>query len=314
MKTIATVTLNPVIDKSASVPYVAPEIKMRCHTVLYDPGGGGINVSRAIHNMGGASTAIYTRGGLTGQRLEDLLKREGVVQLPIPVEASTRENFIAYDEQSTQQYRFGMPGEPLTEKEWQAALDALRQLDPKPDFVVGSGSLPPGVPDDFYAQMSAIAKELGAKMILDTSGDALSAALEKSHMYLLKPNLNELEAFADEEMQGEEDHEKVAQHLIQTGRCEVVVVSLGGAGVLFVTADHTERLRSPTVPIRSKVGAGDSMVGGITLSLARGAALREAVLYGIAAGSAAVMNAGPELCRLEDVERLYQRLTRQTAV
>ena len=166
---------------------------------------------------------------------------------------------------------------------------------------------PPGVPDDFYARLARLGDELGAKVIVDTSQRALCAAVEAG-VYLIKPNLRELSQLAGRDLEDEADQERVAGEIVRNGGARYVVVSLGAAGVLLVSEDGCERMRAPTVPIKSKVGAGDSMVAGIVLSLARGMPPREAVRFGVAAGAAAVMTPGTELCRREDTERLYERI------
>jgi 6-phosphofructokinase 2 len=307
MPTIVTLTMNPAIDTSTSVEHVAPERKLYCQQPRHDPGGGGINVSRAIHKLGGVSLALYPVGGPTGEMLRHLLEQEKLTHYPLPIAEWTRENFVALDETSGQQYRFGMPGPTLQKAEWQQCLDTLSTLHPAPDYLVASGSLPPGVPTDFYERVVLWAREIGARTIVDTPGDAFRAAA-RAGVYLLKPNLRELSELVDQELSDEVQQEAAAMDLVQRGHSEVVVLSLGAAGVLLVSAAGCERLRAPTVPIQSKIGAGDSTVAGIVLSLARGQSLREAVTFGIAAGAAAVMTPGTELCRREDTERLYARM------
>jgi 6-phosphofructokinase 2 len=304
IKTIATLTMNPTVDLSASVDQVLAEHKLRCRNPKYEPGGGGINVSRVIQRLGGASVALYTQGGCFGQLLQDLLDQEGIETQPLRLTGSTRENVIIWEENSGQQFRFGMPGPRLEEKEWQGCLDTLANLRPTPDFMVASGSLPTGVPEDFYARVARLSQELKAHLILDTSGKPLKRAASEG-VFLLKPNMRELQDLAGREINNESELKEVAQGLIGSARCKVVVVSLGAAGAVLVSPNGIEHVRAPTVPIKSKVGAGDSMVAGIVLSLARQRPLKEAVRFGVAAGAAAVMTPGTELCHREDAERLY---------
>ncbi|NPV07377.1 MAG: 1-phosphofructokinase family hexose kinase [Anaerolineae bacterium] len=307
MAAVVTLTINPTVDKSTSVTAVVPERKLRCTQPRSEPGGGGINVSRAILRLGGESVAVYARGGRTGAALEELLGREGVTQQPVAIEDETRENLIVLEESSGQQYRFGMPGPHLKPDEVRRCLAVVEEWEPAPDYLVASGSLPPGAPVDLYARLAQAAQRRGVRMVLDTSGEALREAAQ-SHVFLLKPNVAELSQLAGCPFEEECDLEREARRLVDRGVAEVVVVSLGAAGAILVTGDDASRLRAPTVPIRSKIGAGDSMVAGIIYSLARGMSLRHSVMYGVAAGSAAVMTPGTELCRREDTERLYQRL------
>jgi 6-phosphofructokinase 2 len=307
MQTILTFTINPAIDASTTVDHVVPERKLRCGPPRFDPGGGGINVSRAIKRLGGESTALYTSGGFPGKMLQELLDAEGLCHLPIPIEGLTRENLHIYEESTGQQFRFNMPGATLTEAEWRQCLETLAAFRPKPGYVVFSGSLAPGVPVDFYAAAVRIAKRLGARVILDTNGESLRLAVQEG-VFLLKPNFRELGQLAGTKAEDESRLEASAERLIADGRCEAVVVSLAAAGAILVTREGSERLIAPPVRAVSKVGAGDSMVAGIVLSLARGGSLREAARFGVAAGTAAVMREGTQLCRREDAERLYAQM------
>lgn len=302
--------MNPTIDKSAKVPRVAAGQKLRCEAPRHEPGGGGINVSRAIHRLGAESLALYPSGGAIGEMLQGLLDQEEITHDPIAVKNLTRENLIVFDQSTDEQFRFGMPGPTLEEVEWRACLDRVSSVDPAPDYLVASGSLPPGVPDDFYGRLARVGRDRGSRFIVDTSEEALCAAAREG-VYLLKPNMRELGQLAGHEIEDESGQEAAAQALVEDGSAEVVVVSLGAAGALLVTAEEVTRVRAPTVPIVSKIGAGDSMVAGIVLSLARGETVQEAARFGVAAGSAAVMTPGTELCRREDTEQLYELIASQ---
>ena len=303
---IITLTINPCVDASSSVDHVVPDNKLRCKEPFYEPGGGGINVSRAIKRLGGESLALYTSGGLYGEMLQQLLDKEEVKHEAILIKELTRENLIVEEELSGNQLRFDLPGPHLNENEWKMCLDKLSSVVSKSDYIVASGSLPPDVPDDFYAQATIIAKEKEARIIVDTSGEALHLAA-RSGVYLLNPNVRELQERTKQEISNELELKKAAMKFIKEEQSEVVV-SLGAGGALVVTNDGYEHVQTPTVPIKSKVGAGDSMVAGIVLSLQRGKILREAIRFSIAAGAAAVMNLQRELCRLQDPENLFMKV------
>ncbi|WP_292465980.1 1-phosphofructokinase family hexose kinase [Methanolobus sp.] len=307
MRTIITLTMNPAIDKSTSTEHVIPEHKLYCKPAQYEPGGGGVNVSRAIKKLGGESLLVYPSGGMAGQMLNTLLEQEGVELRPLPIKGMTRENLIVLEGSTGQQYRFGMPGPQLQADEWERCLRELSSASPTPDYLITSGSLPMGVPSDLYARVARIGKDIGAKVIVDASGEALEKALQEG-VYLIKPNIREFQKLAGQDVMEEPQILEEAKRIIKAGMCEVIVISLGAAGALLVSEEIVERMVPPTVPISSKVGAGDSMVAGIALGLSRGKTLRQAVLYGLAAGSAAVMTPGTELCRKEDTERLYAKM------
>ena len=309
MNNIATLTMNPAIDVNTSVDNVAAERKLRCSDPSREPGGGGINVSRAIRKLGGESIALYTCGGFTGKMYQELLDNEGLNHKPIPIKGDTRENIIVFEQSSALQYRLCMPGPILTNDELKVSLSHLSSLDPKPDFVVVSGSLTPSAPKNFYAQVARVAKQLGSKIIVDTQGDPFRLALEEG-LFLVKPNIRELSQLDDHAIDDEKQIEDMAKKIVHHKWSEVVVVSLGAAGALLVTVDKCQYIRPPAVPTISKVGAGDSMVAGIVLKLAQGKTIQDAVCFGVAAGTAAVMTPGTELCRREDTERLFDEMKR----
>lgn len=304
MNRIITLTVNPAVDKSTTVEGISPSNKLRCSTPVYDAGGGGINVSRAIKRLHGDSLCIHLSGGSTGNRLVNLLNKESLNQLLIPIESSTRENFSVTDTSTNQQFRFGMPGESILEKEWKSVLKKLKELLQEGDFLVASGSLPEGIPNNFYANVAAICKEKQAKLILDTSGEPLLKAA-KSDVYLLKPNLGELSAICGVDSISILQLEDLAKDFLKKKTCEVLVVSLGAQGAMLITETLTKHIIAPTVHSKSTIGAGDSMVAGMVFSLAQGKSLEEVVGFGVACGSATTMNSGTQLFKKEDVEMLY---------
>jgi 6-phosphofructokinase 2 len=310
MESILTITMNPTIDRSTRIDRVVPERKLRCEAPRYEPGGGGLNVSRAIRKLGGKSTAIYTSGGPHGQMLEKLLDREGIDHRPVSISDRTRESFTVFENTTGQQYRFSTPGPTLKEAEWMRCLDELFAIDQRPDYLVASGSLPPGAPDDFYARLARFAKEAGARMILDATANPFTLAVREG-VFMLKPNLREFRALAEKDITDEGQQEELARQIVDSGQSEVVVVTLGSAGALLVWQEGSTQLRAPTVPIESKVGAGDSTVAGIVLGLSQGESLLDAVKFGLASGAAAVMTPGTELCRGEDARRLFRSMGNQ---
>lgn len=306
MPAIATLTMNPALDISTSTETVVPTDKLRCKSPRYDPGGGGINVARVVRILGGDVAAVFPVGGASGQALHDLLDQNGVAHEVVPIRDSTRESFTVEERRSGQQYRFVLAGPSLSEAEQQACLDRLAELARGAQFVVGSGSLPPGITPDFYARVGEVARSSGARFILDTSGEALRNAGQG--VYLVKPSIRELRELIGGELSEEAEQIVAARGLIKDGRAEVVVLSLGAQGALLVTIDASERLLPIKVPVQSTVGAGDAMVAAITLALVRGLPLRNAVRFGMAAGAATLMTPGTELCRRKDVEQIYAEL------
>ena len=303
MPKIVTITFSPCIDKSTSIASLIPEKKLKCTIPKLEPGGGGINVARAIKKLGGEAIAIFPSGGYTGKYFNHLLKIENIPSVIIETDNETRENFIVLDKETNNQFRFGMPGIELKENEWMSVLKALEELKDV-EFIIASGSLPPGVPPGVYAQISKIAERKNSKYIVDTSGEALNYVVEEG-AYLLKPNLGELASLAGKNEIKPGDAKEIAATIINAGKCEVMVVSMGVAGAMLVTKDMVETFMPPPVIKQSTVGAGDSMVAGIVFCLSLGKNISEAVQYGVACGTAATMHPGTELCKKEDADRLY---------
>lgn len=306
MSSIVTLTFSPAIDKSTTVPELIPSRKLKCSLAKLEPGGGGINVARAIKKLGGEATAVYPAGSYTGAAFNHLLAVENIPVIIIETKNETRENIIILEEKTNNQYRFNMPGTGLSENEWKACLQKIEEFD-SPDFIVASGSLPPGVPNDVYAQLAVIAKSKKAKLVVDTSGEALRHAVEMG-VYLLKPNLAELSSLVGKKYLHENEIEEAAKTIIARGACEIVVVSMAEKGAMLVTGDLVKKIVPPKVEIKSTVGAGDSMVAGLVYAISQGKDLETALKYGVAAGTAATLHPGTELCDKEDTELLLAQI------
>ncbi len=312
MPAIVTITFSPCIDKSTTVPALIAEKKLQCTNPKLEPGGGGINVARAIKKLGGEAIAIYPAGGYSGNYFKALMQNENVQSVIIESANETRENIIVLEESTNQQYRFGMPGTTLLENEWQQCLTTVQEMK-NVEYIVASGSLPPGVPVDIFARIAAIAHKNNAKLIVDTSGEALKQAVNEG-LYMIKPNLGELSSLLGKEELNIELVDDAARTIIAKGKCEVVVVSMGPAGAMLVTKELALQIMPPAVKRKSTVGAGDSMVAGMVLSLAENKSLTETVQYGVACGTAATMNPGTELCRKEDADYLYNIIRSKPSV
>jgi 6-phosphofructokinase 2 len=305
---IATLTLNPSVDESAFVAQVVPDRKLRLSEPVQEPGGGGLNVARAVRELGEPALAVWTRGGHTGALLEQLLDAQGLPSRAVPVRGPTRSSLVVLETSTALQYRFATPGPTLGPDEVEAVLEAVTTIEPAPSFLVASGSVPAGVDPGFHARLVA-ALPRATRVVVDTSGEPLRRALEAG-VYLVKPNLRELSSVAGGPLESDGAIEEAAYALARSGGAEIVFASLGAGGAVLAWSGGRERVHAPTVPIQSKVGAGDSAVAGVIVGLARGLPVREAARYGVAAGSAAVMTPGTQLCRRADVDRLYQDIDR----
>lgn len=299
---IVTLTVNPALDKSTTFSGLIAEQKIRCDFPQYDAGGGGINVSKAISRLGGSSLCIFTSGGSAGQMIEKLIAEEKIDFIAIPVKNWTRESLVAVDDHTNKQYRFGFPGAEISASEQKLILKSISEH--KPQYFVVSGSLNEGLPTDYYAKIAKKAKSSGAKVILDTSGEPLKKALEEG-VYLVKPNVGELAKLVGTDRLHTNEVDDAAKTLIDKGQAEIVVVSLGPQGAVLVTKDETHFIPAPNVSKKSTVGAGDSMVGGMTWALSQDKSMKEVVQWGVACGSAATMSEGSRLFQKEDAEKLF---------
>jgi 6-phosphofructokinase 2 len=307
MASILTLTLNPTIDVSTSVARLEPIHKLRCGPVRRDPGGGGINVARVVRRLGSDVVAVYPTGGLIGALLRKLTDAEGVQSRTVVIAEETREDFTIFDEAGGEQYRFVLPGPQLSEAEWRSCLQTITALDGELAFIVASGSLPPGVPADFFGVLADIAKKKGAKLVIDSTKPVLQAALQKG-VHLIKPNLREMRDLMDTPLATKAEWIDACRQLIASGGAEFVALTIAEGGALLVGRDEAWMAEGLPVKLVSAVGAGDSFLGAYVWALSNGHPPREALRHGVAAGSAALLTPATELCLKEDVERLLPQV------
>ena len=301
---ILSVSLNPAVDISCTAEAVEPTIKVRTSNQVEDPGGCGVNVARVIATLGGRPELLYLAGGATGALLREILGSLPVKQHRVVSSASTRISDTVRDLKQGLEYRFIPEGPAIKRNEFQQVLDIVEQMDF--DYIVTTGSLPKHAPQDAYAQIAQIAARKGARVILDSSGRALSETLEQASVFLIKPSLEEMEQLIGKPLDPEQAGEE-ALKIVRRGSAENIVVSMGAQGALLAMTSGVSFGSAPSVTPGSAVGAGDSFVAAMTFALANDIEIEEAFHLGIAAGSAAVMTTGTQLCRREDVVRLYKQ-------
>lgn len=309
---IVTLTMNPALDVTTSANVVSAGHKIRCGPARYDPGGGGINVARIASVLGAPVSAVFPAGGPAGDVVVSLITGARVPIHWIKIGESTRESVTVNELNTGEQYRFVLPGPRLTFAEQAQCLDELRRTAAAAEFVVASGSLPPGVPPDFYQRVAHVCDDLGVRLILDTSGGGLSHI--RSGVFLLKASLRELRERSGRELANEPDQVAAAQDLIDNGLTGAVVVSLGSQGALLATSSGSKRFSAIPVRSGSGVGAGDAMVAAITVGLSRRWSLDEAVRFGIAAGAAMLLTPGTASCTRYDVERFFGLVKEPVAI
>lgn len=306
MQTILTVTLNPALDLATSVEHMTPGRKLRCHGARLDPGGGGVNVSRVIRRFGGRSTVFAALGGPTGRTLLELMRKDGLDVIAFPVRGDTRQDITIDEAARKRQFRLVLPGPRWSRQEARAALVEIERLAAEHEIVVASGSLPPGVPEDFYAKLAHIVRRQGGRFVIDTSGAPLEHALEAG-VFLAKPNHVEFAELAGAKRADWRGMALVGRRLRERGQAEAIIVTRGAKGALAILPDGAWRLQAPKVTVASMVGAGDSLIGAAIVSLARNKSLLEAARIGVAAAAAAVGAEGTELAHRTETLRLARR-------
>ena len=298
---IVTLTANPALDIAMEVSEVRPGHKMRTRGATYDPGGGGINVSRVIHALGGDTLAILAIGGPTGRFIEQMLADAGVPCRTVTVAGTTRVSVNVHETSSGAEYRFVPEGAALEPADAESILSLLGDV--RADWLVASGSLPPGFPADFYAQVARLARRRDLRFALDTSGLALEAALHQG-VDLLKASLSEFQSIVGSKVSDGDVLAREASRLAATGAASMIALTLGERGAILATPERHFALPALPVATRSSVGAGDSFLAGLVLGLARRQPAEEALRLAIATSAAAVMSRGTARVSRQQVETL----------
>lgn len=304
---IITLTVNPAVDKSAVIDQLVPEQKLKCEAIQYQAGGGGVNISRVLHTLDVENTCVFTSGGDTGLFLEQLLKEEKLSTLPVPVKSWTRENLSVVDAKTELQYRFGMPGGDLSIEEIENLKSIINKTVENESLFIISGSLSEKMPQDLYVQLIQMLAEKKVKIIIDTSSKALELTLSEP-VYLIKPNQKELAKLAGKDFLSKDEQEAFAMDLVNKGRATYVVVSMGARGAFLASADGVFYCSTPSVKVKSTIGAGDSMVGGMVYALQKGLTSKEILKWGIACGVATTMTDGTNLATKENIQKVMKHL------
>jgi 6-phosphofructokinase 2 len=303
---IVTITLNPSLDQHITVDGLVLDGTNRWSRLHRYAGGKGIDVSRAIHEMGGRTIAYGFIGGPVGRAVEILLDEEEVPFSFTPIERETRTNFIITDSKTGRQTRIDAPGPRISRDEFERFQRKMRRIRPSPDLIVMGGSLPPGIPNDVYYSIIMEAKTFGVRTILDSDGQWLAEGI-KAQPYLVKPNVREAEELLGRELPTEDAIIKGALDIVDMG-VEIAVISRGGEGVIAATNNEVLKAVPPEVKVKSAVGAGDCTIAGLAIKLANEESLSKACRLAVALGTAAVLTPGTELARREDVEALLPRV------
>ena len=303
MLSIVTLTMNPTLDVAFEIDRILPVHKMRGGNERHDPGGGGINVARVFVRLGGNARCCYLSGGAAGAALDWLVDLHQLVRNRIAIVGETQVSTSIFERDSESEYRFVTDGPIISAGEWQECEAAVAEI--SCDYLVASGSLPQGVPNDFYARIGRLAKKRNIRFVLDSSGAGLAHGLEGGGAFLVKPSIGELRALTGKQLQEEEAIIEAAEGIVRRGEAEHVAVTMGHDGAILTNGNGTTRLPALPVEAMSAVGAGDSFLAAMVHAFSAGREPVDALRFGMAAGAAAVLTPGTDLARADDIHRLY---------
>lgn len=299
---VVTLTLNPSIDISSDADEVRPTQKTRIFGEQIEAGGGGINVAKMVAEFGLAVRAIYLAGGATGGALTEILGRFAIDRDCVPIAGDTRMSLAVLERKTGIEYRFVPEGPEVREAEWSEALERTASADAS--YVVASGSLPRGAPDNFYARLARSLRGTGRRYVLDTSGPALRAAIDEGGIFLLKPSDRELRELTGRALESDDELAAAAAEIVKRGKADHVAVTMGDKGAILAGKGFDYRLPALPVETRSALGSGDSFVGAMTYAFHEGLDAAQAFRLGVAAGAAAATAKGARLCSADEVRRL----------
>lgn len=300
---VITLTVNPALDKSAKIDQLVPEQKLNCHSIEYQAGGGGVNISRVLEVLKVKNKCLFTSGGDTGLQLKNILLEEKIRFAEIPVGSWTRENLSVVDTQTGLQYRFGMPGNGLTTDEIESINQMIDKEVTENSILVLSGSLSEKMPLDLYVQLIKQVASKKIKIIVDTSGKAMMETI-KEKVFLIKPNQQELAQLARKDFLSKKEQEEIAMELVNTNKAIYVVVSLGARGAFLASSEGVIYRNTPSIKVKSTIGAGDRMVAGMIYAIEQNLSPAEILKWGVVCGSATTMTEGTNLATVTDINEV----------
>jgi len=287
------------------VDHIKEDVSNRIIKEFRYAGGKSIDVSKVLKNLGMDNVALGFVGGFPGRELEGRLLNEGILSDFIRVSGDTRTNIIIHEQETGKQIAFNARGPEIQPHELMQLIDQIESLR-SPQFITIGGSLPRGLTVEIYKKIISVAKKCHARSVLDVDGEALRVGIE-AQPDIIKPNIHELSELVGRQLKDLDEIVAAAQDINARG-VENVLVSMGGRGIVLVTADEKYLAVPPEVKVENTIGAGDSSVAGFVFGLAREKSLGEALTYAVAAGTATTLSQGTALCRREDFQSLLPKV------
>lgn len=302
---IYTITLNPALDRTITVKSLIEDETIRVISENRYAGGKGVDASRVIRELGGKSIALGFVGGYDGLELEGRLVNDGVLTNFVHISGNTRTNVIVYENTTGKRFLISAPGPTIEPYEIGQLYNQILSL-PELDYIVISGSIPPGVRPTIYGQLVMTAKNLGAIVALDADGEPMKEGVRLGP-HIIKPNIHELGRLVGRTIKSEKEIVATSRKLCSKG-IEIAIVSRGAKGLMVVTKNKTIKAVPPFVKVQSAVGAGDTTLAGFVLAYSKKRPLEECVRLACASGAATAMTPGTELCHKEDVEKILPQV------
>lgn len=300
---IYTVTFNPAIDYTVELDTLSIGETNRSKFSYILPGGKGINVSRVLNNLDIENIALGFVGGFTGKFIEDYLKAKGLVTDFVYLEENTRINVKI---KTTDETEINASGPTIDEKDLEEFYKKLNRLK-EDDFLILAGNVQDSLPRDTYSNIQKRCASKGVRTIVDTTEEALTLTLENKP-FLLKPNLHELESIFNVKIRDKSEAIIYAKKLLERG-AQNIIVSMGGAGALFISREEVYFAEAPSGILKNSVGSGDSMIAGFIAKYIESKDLLESFKYSVAAGSATAFS--KDLCTKLEVEELFEKVIAQ---
>jgi len=303
---IYTITLNPALDKQLTVADIRFNDVLIAERVQFDFGGKGFNVSRMLQKLNQPSKAIGLLGGQTGKTIEAGLQEQGIEVVAIPISGETRTNVSIVTPGGSKHIKVNEKGPTVSEVELELIYDFISENATTGTLWVLAGSIPPGVDVSVYRELTQKIKELGGDVVLDTSGEALRQGVQ-AHPKLVKPNLFELSQLVGKQIA---DLQEILENpaITRSVGAEFVAISAGDKGALLTDGENTTICLPPEIQEANPVGAGDAMVAGLSFALYHGYDLEQALMLGVACGTASAMQSGTRMPERDVVEEVRQRV------
>ncbi len=302
---IVTLTPNPVLDRTLTVQHIEFDDVLRATSTRLDWGGKGFNVSRALKALGKESVAMAFAGGGTGHVLQQGLNRLGIVTDFVAISGETRTNVVIVDQTTGRHIKVNEAGPSIAPQEHDELLQRIRLRVKPGDLWVLAGSLPPGLPVSFYAEVIELLQSSGARAFLDTSGEPLRLGCA-AQPALVKPNIAEAQEITGQRIDSPHDALIAAGHFLSKG-IDRVALSMGADGLVLATADEAVWAKPPAVQVSNPTGAGDSLLAGVAWALQQGLPLQDVARWGASAGTASAMRDGVSVGSRAEVEAIYQQ-------